>query len=517
MIYRNLGNKAHEYIHFAALAGIAFGLPLNKVVMSISMMVGLLNLLIKADFKAYWKQISENRLFILIALFWFLHIIGLLWTTETSFALNDLRVKLPLIVIPLIFTIQPIEFNKQQNWLLHVFLASLILTSFFNFLSYHQLFGYRNYNDIRGLSLFGSHIRYGILIALGAIISLYFFWREKSGRALYLLIFGWLTYYTYYSQIISGTLALLTGIITLIFLFLYQRKKVFAYVFLVGMLLIPSLILTLNLTKAIENPITQKDIADLPVKTKEGNDYVHYFVDSKDSKGNYLFINLCESELRREWNKASSFDYDGLDEKGQEIRFTLIRYMTSMGLLKDAENFAKLRKKDIKNIEEGIAEKEDGRTGIMARINGIRYQLYANADPNGHSLLQRIEYWKMGFKIIQENWIFGVGTGDIQVVFDQQYMKEKTKLLKENRLRAHNTYLTIWISFGLFSLLFYAMIWKFVVIMFEKRNYLGLAFICIAIITFVIEDTLETQTGVTFFSFFYGLFLRQDLNNEVTI
>lgn len=516
MIYRNLGNKAHEYIHFIALAGIAFGLPLNKVVMSISMMIGLLNLLIKADFKAYWKQISENRLFILISLFWFLHILGLLWTTETSFGLNDIRVKLPLIVIPLLFTIQPIKINKQQDWLLRIFIISLIITSVYNFCSYHQLFGYRNYNDIRGLSLFGSHIRYGILIALGAIISLYFSWRERSGRTVYLLIFVWFTYYTYYSQIISGSIALLTGMIALIFLFLYQRKNIYAYSFLAVILLIPCLILFLNLTKAIQSPISEKDLANLPVRTKEGNEYVHYFVDSKDSKGNYLFINLCESELRREWNKVSPFHYDGLDEKGQEIRFTLIRYMTSMGLPKDAENFAKLKKKDIVNIEEGIAEKEDGRAGIMARINGIRYQLNANADPNGHSLLQRIEFWKTGAKIIQQNWILGVGTGDIQVAFDEQYKQENSQLFIENRLRAHNTYMTVWITFGVFGLLFYIMIGKFLFTMFRRRDYLGLAFICIAIMTFIIEDTLETQTGATFFSFFYGFFLPKRITDEVT-
>lgn len=506
MIHRNLGNKAHDYIHFVALAGIAFGLPLNKVVMSIAMMVGLLNLIIKADFKNYWLRIRNSKLFILISLFWFLHIIGFLWTTEFSFALNDVRIKLPLIVIPLLFTIQPIESSNKKVFLLNVFIGSLVITSLINILSYKQLFGYHDYNDIRGLSLFGSHIRYGILIALGGVISLYYVWKSKTGRLIYLVLFIWFTYYTYYSQIISGSLALLTGIFSLLFLYLHQRRKVYAYLLCGVILLVPFFILFINLSKPIESPITQKDLPNLPIKTKEGNEYIHYFVDSKDSKGNYLFINLCETELRREWNKVSSFDYDGVDEKGQEIRFTLIRYLTSMGLKKDAEDFQKLNKKDILNIEEGIAEKEDGRTGLIARINGIRYQLNAQADPNGHSLLQRIEYWKTGTKIIQQNWLMGVGTGDIQVAFDQQYEKDNSKLFRENRLRAHNTYLTVWLTFGVFSLLFFYMLGTFLKSMIIENNYLGFAFILIAIITFFIEDTLETQTGVTFFSFFYGFF-----------
>jgi O-antigen ligase len=135
----------------------------------------------------------------------------------------------------------------------------------------------------------------------------------------------------------------------------------------------------------------------------------------------------------------------------------------------------------------------------------------ANADPNGHSLLQRLEYWRTSLKIIQQNWLFGVGTGDLQMAFDEQYEQDNSKLNKENRLRAHNTYLTVWITFGVLSLLFFFLIVKYFLAMIKYENYLGLAFITIAIVTFFIEDTLETQTGVTFFSFFYGLFLGKKI------
>lgn len=507
MIYRNLGNKAHDSLHFIALAGLAFGLPLNKVVMSISMMFGLLNLLIKADFAIYWKRIKTNRFFIVIASFWLIHLLGMFWTNDTQFALNDIRVKLPLIVIPLLLTIDPIQSRFKLNWLMYIFLISLCITSTYNYLSFHQIFGYRNYNDIRGLSLFGSHIRYGILVALGAVFSLYFFFKLEKKGILFLPLFIWFTYYTYFSQIISGTIALTIGLTSMLFLFFFRQKKSLAILFAFLVLAVPAVLLFFGLTRPIKDPVTKSDLKSLPAKTKEGRDYVHYFVDIKDSKGNYLFINLCEYELEREWNKVSKFNYDGKDEKGQEIRFTLIRYMTSMNLKKDAEDFRKLTNTDIRNIENGIAEKEDGRSGIMARLNGIRYQLLTQADPNGHSLLQRIEYWKTGLRIIQKNWLIGVGTGDIQKAFDQQYEQDQTKLLKENRLRAHNTYLTVWISFGVFSLLFFYLIFFYLIEMFKRADYVGFAFIAIAIVTFFIEDTLETQTGVTFFSFFYGLFM----------
>ncbi len=48
-------------------------------------------------------------------------------------------------------------------------------------------------------------------------------------------------------------------------------------------------------------------------------------------------------------------DYDGKDEKGQELKMTLIRYLNSKGLRKDAEGMDQLDEKDIRNVEQGIA------------------------------------------------------------------------------------------------------------------------------------------------------------------
>jgi O-antigen ligase len=172
MPYRNLGNKAHTYIHLSSICGIAIGLPLNKVVLSISLMIGILNLLIEANYKTYWNNLKSSKTTWFIGSFWLLHVVGLLWTSEMNFGLSDIRIKLPLIVIPLILTCKPITERKEINYIFLSFISSLIFTSFYNYFSYIGIIHDYKYNDIRGLSLFGSHIRYGILIAIGAILSL---------------------------------------------------------------------------------------------------------------------------------------------------------------------------------------------------------------------------------------------------------------------------------------------------------------------------------------------------------
>jgi hypothetical protein len=505
MPYRNLGNKAHTYIHLLSICGIAIGLPLNKVVLSISLMIGLLNLIIEANYRTYWNNLKESKTTWLIGSFWLLHLVGLLWTSEMNFGLSDVRIKLPLIVIPLILACKPITERKEITYIFISFIASLIFTSFYNYFSYIGIIQNYKYNDIRGLSLFGSHIRYGILIAVGAMLSLYLFFSQEKKKWLYVTLFAWFAFYTFYSQIISGALAFGIGIIAYMLFYIYQYKRQLFIISSLVLVLLPTLTLVF-IYESKETKPAKLDLTKLDQTTKKGNVYVHSTLGSQHPNGQYIFVNLCEVELREEWNKVSSYAYDGKDKKGQILRFTLMRYMTSMGLKKDAVDFQQLKKSDIINIENGIADINDTKSGILARVNGIRFQIQNNIDPNGHSLLQRIEFWKTGWRIIKSNWVIGVGTGDTQVAFDKQYNADNTPLLKENRLRAHNTYFTAWITFGIIGIgLFVWLITYYLKTSLQLNHPLAFVFILIACSTFLIEDTLETQTGVTLFAFFYAL------------
>ena len=177
----------------------------------------------------------------------------------------------------------------------------------------------------------------------------------------------------------------------------------------------------------------------------------------------------------------------------------------------------KLTPFDVHNIENGIASVELLKSGIMARLNGIKYQFNNNFDPNGHSILQRLEYWKTALKIIRKNWIIGTGTGDVQLAFDQQYEKDNSILLKKNRLRAHNMYLTIWLTFGISGLIvFVGFLYSFIRINIKNKELIAILFFFVMIATFLIEDTIETQMGVSIISLFSGLFMSKIESQEKT-
>jgi hypothetical protein len=62
-------------------------------------------------------------------------------------------------------------------------------------------------------------------------------------------------------------------------------------------------------------------------------------------------------------------------------------------------------------------------------------------------------------------------------------------------------------TFGIFGLVYFVFIqWTFFKRQLKIKNILGIFFILIASVTFLFEDTLETQMGITFFTLFYALF-----------
>lgn len=466
-----LSKRNSDRIHLLLLGIMLIGLVGSKFLISISMMLCVLNLILAADFKEYWQRIKENRLAHLIIAFYLLHVISLLWSTNLSYGLNDLRIKAPLLVIPIILIAKPIS-RVKQNWLYLLLLLSLLITSIINFCYFQFALRSNKVIDIRELSLFGSHIRYGILLAMGFAACVFLYLEQKRHRFIYFFIGVWFIFYTYYSQVLSGLLALLVVIVIIGLLRLRNSRWVLLSALLVGSVAAISMGIFVFKPKSL-------------VPTKPYN----------------------SKEIGLAWKKRSLFIFDSLDLKKQVLKITLMRYLDSKDLPRTALGVEQLEDKDIRNIENGYADVHETGFGLLARLYGIRYQMQHPNNPNGHSLLQRVEAWKTAAEISKEHWLIGVGIGDVADEFEKKYAANKSLLINENRIRAHNSYLTFCLSLGIFGFfLFIYLQIAFFKEQFEEMNYLGILFICIAAVSFLLEDTLETQTGVSFFAFFYGLY-----------
>ncbi len=502
MLSRFFGDNIHRYLHILGLCGVAFGIPMNKVVMSSSMVFIALNMVLEAKFLDWWKNLRSNRLYWILVLFFILHVIAILWSQNTAYAFHDLRVKIPLLVIPTMIVARPLKSRLDFHLVLVAFLVSVLIVSFINFGMYQHWFGEHQYDDIRGMSLFNSHVRFGIIVSMGVAILLYFLKFLQWGRLFALALIIWLSYYTYYSQVIAGVATLAGVFLAFTIYLLWGRRKVLA----LGLLSLFSLTtVAIGIWLFTPIKIDSEIVKNLPTHTAEGNLYVHYDRVISPETGTPLYWYLCEEELIRDWPKRSSIPYEGLDNKQQPIRFTLMRYLTSKELTKDAEGLARLSDEEIDLIESGVASSKN--YGLIGRLYGIKYQLINEQDPNGNSLLERMEYWKAGAGIFAQNVLLGVGTGDVQDEFNRYYQENNSPLSEENRHRTHNMYLTVGLTFGIPGLLIF--LWfhfKMMTTNISKKEILGVLFLTIALISFLTEDTLETQTGVVFCAFFYGLF-----------
>ena len=442
--------------------------------MSMGLLLGGLNFFLEGNLKEKLSRLKENKFFLIIFGFYLLHLIGILWTQNWDYGLNELRQKSSLGIISIIIFSRPLPNKQQFNLLLLGFIATLVLTSIFNFIIYTFYSDQFNLIDIRDMSRFGSHIRYGILIGFGVAISYQSSRIYLRFKWIFLLIAFWFSFYTYYSQVLSGIIALLIVVLGLLFWRLYQQKKLV----LLGVICA----LLIAIITAIGVYIAQ------PVETRS------LYPD------NYVTLKI-------EWNKRAKISFDSLDRRNQNLSLTLERYLISKKLPVSGEGVHKLSADDIAYIQKGFADIRETKSGMGARLFGIRYQLQNPLNPNGNSILERIEYWKNASAIIKENWLFGIGTGDINDEIQKMYVKRNSPLNEDRRLRAHNSYLTFWMTFGILGLSYF--IWMqqgFFMQQWKSKNLLGLFFILISAVTFLFEDTLETQMGITYFSLFYALF-----------
>ena len=130
--------------------------------------------------------------------------------------------------------------------------------------------------------------------------------------------------------------------------------------------------------------------------------------------------------------------FNGKDNKGQQVSETLIRYLSSKGLKKDSLGLSKLSNNEIAYIEKGCANYlYINKYSIKSRLHHIIWQLdmyIKTGNATGQSISQRIEFLKSSIAIIKDNFIFGVGSGDLMDESKKELSKS-SKIKKEYRIQ----------------------------------------------------------------------------------
>jgi len=505
--------QVHENIYFISLLGVAIGLPLNKIVLSLSGILMAANWLIEGNFRDKIIEIKRQKSGLLFTLLFLILAISLIYTENLNYGQNDLRIKLPMLLFPIvILSSKTLDFNKYYYIILG-FLLSVVLVTVINYINF--ITGIYSGTDCREMSLFGSHIRLSLMVTFCFFVALYGAWINFRGlRYALISIAFWLLFYTYKSEVLTGYFSMIFTFLMLLFWSVYnqvgQHRK-FILILSLALSFFTVYLFYLAIYPIPKESMTKKSFTETTI---HGGKYQHDTTSIILENGYYIHYFVCHAELDSMWHLKTGESIEEFSKEQPDLFPTLIRYMSSLGLRKDAEGFTKLSDKDIKNIIHGIPSvvyAEGGIKSRLARIN-IEFQKYLeNADPNGSTIQQRLEYWRTGRNIIESNPIFGVGVGDVQDAFFYQFKMNRSRLFPENQLHSHQQFMTIWISSGIFALLIFILhILLMFYVAFRKKSILLFLFNTILTFSYFFEDTLETQVGVTLAAFFITFLFKQE-------
>ena len=508
----------HFKLYYFGLILVAICLPISKFALSISMLFLLSNWILEFNFKEKWNRLKSNKSILIFSGVFIVHILWLVNTKNFGYAFHDIGNKAILLLFPIIIGTSEKISKHQINVILTWFSIVVVISAL---ISTSILTGIINYpiQDIREISVFMSHIRLSLLINF-SIFSLAYILisKEHSLKRIesisYILIVLWLSVFLFLLKSFTGIIIFLLLVLIVSGYYSFKIKeivpKLFLQVGLITIFLLSASYLTHSISKFYS--IKKVDIDKLETHTLSGNKYSNTFEQGQIENGNYVWIYFCQKELIKEWNSRSSIKYNEKDQQDHVLKNTLIRYLTSKGYRKDSIGVSKLTEVDIQNIEAGISN----------YIFANKYKLYPKIyeaiweidaykkgfNNYGSSITQRFEFLKTASEIIKDNLWIGVGIGDVQDSFNKYYEKGDSPLPIKNRLRAHNQYVTFLLTFGIigFIIIMFSLFYP-VFILNQHNKYFVIVLMAIVLLSFLNEDTLETQIGITFFSYFYSLFL----------
>ncbi|MFO8088026.1 MAG: O-antigen ligase family protein [Bacteroidales bacterium] len=503
---------AGERIYLFGLIFLAASLPLSKFTCSVSQFVIVAGWLLSSKLGLRMRHFFKQPCAWMPSAIYLLFVVGMVYSVDFGHGLKELRIKLPILLLPFLISTAPAISRRQWIYVIAIFILAVLVSSGIS----TYILATTEVMDTRNISPFISHIRFGLMISLAFFASVYFAWHTLYWyvRLLMILVASWLLVFLILLESVTGLgITLVLGVMMLLYV-IFKKGKFWIRLSSLASLVVLAGLAVFSADRIIDEELKDPEIdyAQLEKTTSKGNMYYHDTTNTWHENGHYIYLYICEPELKNAWEKRSDYAYSGQDNKGQILKYTLIRFLNSKGLRKDADGVNQLTEEEVKAVENGIANiNYINRSSLRARLSQIIYE-YKNyqhhGDPSGHSVMQRLEYWKAAVGIIKANPLKGVGTGDINQAFDQQYKIMDSPLDKEFQLRAHNQYLRIAATLGIPGLVLFLLFVFYPVIAAKAwEEALFIPFLIIVLMSMITEDTLETQAGATFFAFFYAFLL----------
>lgn len=513
----------HGAIYFLLLVVLAGSQSVSNFFMSGMEILLAVNWALEWDMRAKWDRARRSPLLWAFLVLMAVHLLWMLGSANTAYGWGDIFRKLPLLAIPLVvLTSRPLN-RKQLTALLFAFVATVFVATVIGRIRLAVI------PDLpyRQIVPFISHIRFAMNVCL-ALVVIAWFGIERSRRVakpytdwlLWLMLVVSVLLVDFLFKIRSYTAFVMLFVTAVIMLAVYWkriRSRVVAFGAFTLLLIVAAVALLVSVGM-YNDYYTPVPLANDPLRptTVNGNPYQHKD-DGLMENGNYINNYICQAELEREWAKRSTMGLYDTTQNDYTVYPTLLRYLNALGTTKDSVGMTLLGDEDIRAIEHGIANPvyvSGSSLRKMYYVMFFEYECYRSFGAvKDFTMLQRFELWRNAWKVFRSNPLFGTGTGDVVDACHQQ-LADSQSPLQGTYKHAHNQYLTFLVTFGIIG---FAIITAFFVYALRRQRLLRvpavLAFVCIVLISFITEDTLETLAGCVFSTLFLCLMAAVEAEN----
>ena len=497
----------HRQFYLLGTLTLAAAIPLSHFLMGLVFFLLSLNWLAEWNWKEKRIRLRKNQQGLWFAAFYLVYAIGLIHVTDWGAAGKEMLSKLPFLFSPiLIITSKPFD-SKELRWIFGIFVLATLFGCCWNF-GYAQT---HTLGDFREMSRFIDHIRFGLCVTLSIVFCLHLLTSSQGKslpvRIICITISILLLLYLLYSQTLSGIVILMAiALCYIIHLIVNQKdgrtKRTIGGI--LALFLTAIIVYTIYITYDYFH--VKDPEPDRTALTASGNPYSfeeNPIVENGHLIGNYV----CEKELQTAWALRSDTVYDELTAA------TLVRYLNSIGLRKDSAAVMSLSDNDIRNIENHNANIYYSRNVSLRRALYETYFGFSLYNKYGYinesSLLERVELWKASWQVIREHWFFGVGIGQQRAALDRQLEVQHSPIAGKRPGRgSHNQFLTYWLAAGIIPVLYFCFLLVYPFAAMRKRiTFVYFAFILMLVLSMLVEDTLNAQSGLMLWTTFAPIML----------
>lgn len=495
----------HHIIYLLGMIALAISIPLSHFSMGLTAFILMLNWLAEWNWKEKWERIKLNRDGLFLPMLFLLCCIGLIKTDTWPVAMHNLLAKLPILLAPLmIITSKPFS-NREFKCIQWAFVGSTVFCCIYSFCYWmsHEV------QDIRQISVFIDHIRFSLCIVLSICFCIHLMVNQEKRRwwasSIYSLLALLQIVYLFIAQTLTGIVILFViGVMYGVYLLITMEKSRLRTVLLTSITTLS--ILGIAYIGVITFQYFHNQDTEMAVtQTAAGNAYT-FDETSIVENGHRIYDYLCEQELAEAWQQRSDTAFSPLIEQ------TLIRYLNSKGMHKDAAAVMDLSAEDIANVEHKIANVDYTRSIGLRRAlyqTYFSYSMYKKyGDIAQSSLYQRFELWDASWNVIRDNWFLGVGLGDYKVELDKQLERQGSSIAHKHNRGSHNQWLTFWLMGGILLVVCFVVVLIYPFVRMRDRiTFLYVAFFVMMVLSMLTEDTIESQPGRLLFAVFMPLLL----------